>query len=184
MQMLLHLWKWSLLCDFFCRKNHHHIWVQCSSETCEHQNSFRTRSARTRECVLLHVCVQACTFAVYAERVHHTLLLLFVLLIAFVKALTLQDKRVWNAVMFTCLWAALYFPRLPASICTSLLLQYSLYYCIHANPQTVCLFDWLWFLQKKMYRNQLEPMLVQHVFPEFRNPLGYMRARVSNSGRY
>ena len=33
-------------------------------------------------------------------------------------------------------------------------------------------------LQKKMYKDQLESMLVTHVFPEFQSPHGYMRARV------
>ena len=46
--------------------------VQCSSETCEHKNTFRTCSARTRERVSLHVHVQAYAFAVYGECVHHT----------------------------------------------------------------------------------------------------------------
>ena len=34
-----------------------------------------------------------------------------------------------------------------------------------------------------MYRTQLESMLVQHVFPEFKNPLGYLRARVGKEIR-
>lgn len=29
-----------------------------------------------------------------------------------------------------------------------------------------------------MYKVQLENMLVQHVYPEFKNSLGYLRARV------
>ena len=29
-----------------------------------------------------------------------------------------------------------------------------------------------------MYKDQLESMLVTHVFPEFQSPHGYMRARV------
>ncbi len=33
-------------------------------------------------------------------------------------------------------------------------------------------------LQKAMYKPQLEPMLVTHVFSEFQSPHGYMRARV------
>jgi len=37
-------------------------------------------------------------------------------------------------------------------------------------------------LQKKKYAKQLESMLVTHVFPEFQNSLGYMRARVSGRG--
>lgn len=32
-------------------------------------------------------------------------------------------------------------------------------------------------IKRKMYRTQLENMLVQHVFPEFKSPLGYLRAR-------
>eukprot|EP00731_Ephydatia_muelleri_P006494 Em0003g742a len=32
-------------------------------------------------------------------------------------------------------------------------------------------------LKKKMYKDQLESMLVTHVFPEFQSPHGYMRAR-------
>ena len=32
-------------------------------------------------------------------------------------------------------------------------------------------------LQRKNYRSQLESMLVSHVFPEFRSPLGHLRAR-------
>ncbi|XP_073245306.1 importin-7-like [Porites lutea] len=32
-------------------------------------------------------------------------------------------------------------------------------------------------IKRKMYRTQLESMLVQHVFPEFKSPLGYLRAR-------
>ena len=32
-------------------------------------------------------------------------------------------------------------------------------------------------LQKKLYKQQLESMLVVHVFPEFQSPFGYMRAR-------
>lgn len=32
-------------------------------------------------------------------------------------------------------------------------------------------------LKRKMYRTQLENMLVQHVFPEFKSSLGYLRAR-------
>ena len=34
-----------------------------------------------------------------------------------------------------------------------------------------------------MYRTQLESMLVQHVFPEFKSPLGYLRARVGKEKR-
>lgn len=32
--------------------------------------------------------------------------------------------------------------------------------------------------QKKIYKDQMELMLQVHVFPLFRNALGYMRARV------
>lgn len=32
--------------------------------------------------------------------------------------------------------------------------------------------------QKKIYKDQMESMLQVHVFPLFRNELGYMRARV------
>lgn len=32
--------------------------------------------------------------------------------------------------------------------------------------------------QRKVYKVQLENMLVQHVFPEFKSSLGYLRARV------
>ena len=35
-----------------------------------------------------------------------------------------------------------------------------------------------------MYKAQLEPMLVAHVFPEFRSPFGYMRARACWMVRY
>ena len=35
------------------------------------------------------------------------------------------------------------------------------------------------YLSQQKYSAQLEPMLVTHVFPEFTNQLGYMRARVS-----
>ena len=41
---------------------------------------------------------------------------------------------------------------------------------------------WLFSLQKKTYRSLLESMLVAHVFPEFQNELGYMRARVRGGG--
>lgn len=34
-------------------------------------------------------------------------------------------------------------------------------------------------LKKKMYKDKMELMLVAHVFPEFQNPLGYMRARAN-----
>lgn len=34
-------------------------------------------------------------------------------------------------------------------------------------------------LQRKIYKVQLENMLVQHVYPEFKSSLGYLRARVS-----
>ena len=34
-----------------------------------------------------------------------------------------------------------------------------------------------------MYKTQLESMLVQHVFPEFKSPLGYLRARVGKEKR-
>ena len=40
----------------------------------------------------------------------------------------------------------------------------------------------LFSLQKKTYRSLLESMLVAHVFPEFQNELGYMRARVRGGG--
>lgn len=33
-------------------------------------------------------------------------------------------------------------------------------------------------LKKPNYKNQLEEMLCKHVFPEFSNPKGHMRARV------
>ncbi len=33
------------------------------------------------------------------------------------------------------------------------------------------------FLQRKNYKAQLEDMLASHVFPEFRSPLGHLRAR-------
>jgi hypothetical protein len=39
-------------------------------------------------------------------------------------------------------------------------------------------------LMKKKYNAQLEPMLVSHVFPEFSNQLGYMRARACWMMRY
>jgi hypothetical protein len=39
-------------------------------------------------------------------------------------------------------------------------------------------------LMKKKYSAQLEPMLVTHVFPEFTNPLGYIRARACWMMRY
>lgn len=32
--------------------------------------------------------------------------------------------------------------------------------------------------QRKVYKVQLENMLVQHVYPEFKSSLGYLRARV------
>lgn len=32
-------------------------------------------------------------------------------------------------------------------------------------------------MKRKAYKGQLEPMLVAHVFPEFKSPFGYMRAR-------
>lgn len=35
--------------------------------------------------------------------------------------------------------------------------------------------------QKKIYKDQMEFMLQNHVFPLFRSELGYMRARVSDS---
>lgn len=34
--------------------------------------------------------------------------------------------------------------------------------------------------QKKIYKDQMEFMLQNHVFPLFRSELGYMRARVSH----
>ena len=36
-------------------------------------------------------------------------------------------------------------------------------------------------MQKKMYKDQIEPMLENHVFPAFSAPEGYLRARVSAS---
>lgn len=35
-------------------------------------------------------------------------------------------------------------------------------------------------MQKKIYKDQMEFMLQNHVFPLFRSELGYMRARVSD----
>lgn len=35
------------------------------------------------------------------------------------------------------------------------------------------------YLQKKIYKDQMEYMLQNHVFPLFSSELGYMRARVS-----
>ena len=32
-------------------------------------------------------------------------------------------------------------------------------------------------LKKKMYKEQMEPMIVQYVFPEFQSPHGFLRAR-------
>jgi hypothetical protein len=34
-------------------------------------------------------------------------------------------------------------------------------------------------VQKKIYKDQVELMMVNHVYPEFNSPHGYLRARVS-----
>lgn len=34
-------------------------------------------------------------------------------------------------------------------------------------------------LKKKIYKDQMETMIAQYVFPEFQSPFGFMRARVS-----
>jgi hypothetical protein len=39
------------------------------------------------------------------------------------------------------------------------------------------------FTQKKVYKDQMEFMLQNHVFPLFRSELGYMRARVRSVER-
>lgn len=45
-----------------------------------------------------------------------------------------------------------------------------------------CIVNQVLFLctQKKIYKDQMEFMLQNHVFPLFRSELGYMRARVSD----
>lgn len=34
-------------------------------------------------------------------------------------------------------------------------------------------------LKKRVYKDQMETMIAQYVFPEFQSPFGFMRARVS-----
>lgn len=41
-----------------------------------------------------------------------------------------------------------------------------------------CIDDFYFFNQRKIYKDQMEFMLQNHVFPLFRSELGYMRARV------
>ena len=42
-------------------------------------------------------------------------------------------------------------------------------------------FNEIYFLQRKIYKDQAEMMLVNHVYPEFSNENGFLRARVRRS---
>ena len=62
---------------------------------------------------------------------------------------------------------------------TIFLLQFRLAICEIVN--TKCdprIKKYILLMQKKIYKDQAENMLVNHVFPEFANEHGYLRARV------